>query len=778
MVKTYASTIIQYRYLILFATLLFVVLSGVGLKNIRFTTDYRVFFSEDNPQLRAFDEIQNTYTKNDNILFVISPKDGVVFQPSIMQLVRDMTKDAWQIAHSSRVDSVTNFQYTHAEEDDLIVEDLVKQPQSLTPTQYEKIKAIAIKEPLLINRLISEKADVTGVNVTILLPGKDIQKEVPESVAQARALAQKYRDAYPGVDIRLTGITMMNNAFSEASQNDIKSLIPIMFLVVIVTLGFLLRNVSGTIATLFIIFFSIIATIGLVGWANIPMTPPTASAPTIILTLAVADSVHILMNMLHAMRRGMSKHDAIIESLRINMQPVFLTSFTTAIGFLSMNFSDAPPFRDLGNIVAVGVMLAFIFSVTFLPALVSLLPIKVKTLREAPSHPMDAVADFVVRRRNVLFWGMLSVIILLVVFIPKNELNDEFVKYFDSTVSFRADTDYSNEHLTGIYIIQYSLSAGETGGVSNPAFLQKVDEFVEWYRKQPEVTHVNTVTDIMRRLNKNMHADDPSWYRLPDERELSAQYLLLYELSLPYGLDLNNQIDVDKSSTLVTVTVVNTSSNQLLDIEKRAQVWLKDNAPQTMQVAGASPSVMFANIGKRNIQSMLIGTSLALIVISMILIIALRSVKIGLISLIPNLVPAAMAFGLWGLLVGEVGLALSVVTGMTIGIVVDDTVHFLSKYLRARRERNMSSEDAVRYAFSTVGTALWVTSLVLIAGFFVLTFSTFKLNAGMGLLTAIAIGFALLADFLFLPPLLMKLEKKHEKDTARRAPSEPVTSTS
>jgi predicted RND superfamily exporter protein len=156
---------------------------------------------------------------------------------------------------------------------------------------------------------------------------------------------------------------------------------------------------------------------------------------------------------------------------------------------------------------------------------------------------------------------------------------------------------------------------------------------------------------------------------------------------------------------------------------------------------------------------MLTGTTIALILISGILVFALQSFKIGAISLIPNLAPAAMGFGLWGLLVGEVGLGLSVVAGMTLGIVVDDTVHFLSKYLRARREQQLNPEDAVRYAFSTVGTALLVTSVVLIAGFMVLSQSPFKLNADMGLLTAITIGFALLADFLFLPPLLMKVEK-------------------
>jgi predicted RND superfamily exporter protein len=447
-----------------------------------------------------------------------------------------------------------------------------------------------------------------------------------------------------------------------------------------------------------------------------------------------------------------------VESLRINLQPIFLTSLTTAIGFLSMNFSDAPPFRDLGNIVAMGVMAAFFISITLLPALMLILPVRVKPGATNHSRRMDNFADFVVERRNFLFFAVGFIVVALVIFIPRNELNDEFIEYFDKTVDFRNATDFSSENLTGIYTIDYSLSAGESGGISEPEFLDRVEAFANWYETQPEVLHVNTLTDIMKRLNKNMHADEPEWYRLPDQRNLAAQYLLLYEMSLPYGLDLNNQIDVGKSATRMTVTVKNISSNEMLALEGKAQEWLHENAPG-MRADGASPSVMFAHIGHRNIRSMLTGTSVALVLISLILVVALRSIKIGLISLVPNLAPAAMGFGLWGLLVGEVGLGLSVVTGMTLGIVVDDTVHFLSKYLRARREQQLAPADAVRYAFSTVGTALWVTSLVLIAGFMVLTQSPFKLNSDMGLVTAITIAFALIADFLFLPPLLMKVDK-------------------
>jgi len=356
--------------------------------------------------------------------------------------------------------------------------------------------------------------------------------------------------------------------------------------------------------------------------------------------------------------------------------------------------------------------------------------------------------------------GMTAIVVVLVSFLPKNELNDIFVHYFDETTEFRQDADYFTENLSGLYIMDYSLDSGVAGGVSNPAFLSDVEKFAQWYLQQPETMHVNSYTDIMKRLNKSLHGDDPSWYRQPDSRELAAQYLLLYELSLPYGLDLNNQINIDKSATRFTVSLRTMSSNDLIQLDERAKGWLKANTTTFTKSEGSGTSIMFAHIGKRNIISMLGGTTVALIFISFILIVAMKSFKIGFISLIPNLIPAAMGFGLWAILVGEVGLSLSIVVSMTLGIVVDDTVHFLSKYLRARRENGMSSQQAVRYAFTTVGTALLTTSVVLVAGFLVLATSNFELNSGMGKLTAIVIAFAIVADFFLLPPLLMYLDKK------------------
>ena len=760
MAKNYAEFIIRHKGLTVLLAIVAIGAMGFGAQFLTFTNDYRVFFGEDNPQLVAFEDLQDTYSKDDNVMFLLVPRSGEVFSNETLEAVAWVTDRAWQTPHSSRVESLTNYQHTSAVEDDLIVADLAFDPGNLSEGELARIRDIALNEPVLVNRLVSPSAHVTGINITIELPGVNPIVENPEVVSYVREMRDQFRQAFPDIEVKLTGIIMMNQAFPEASQYDMSTLFPIMLVAFVIVLYFWVKGLSATIATFAIIIFSIIGAMGLAGWFGIALTPPSFAAIMIIPTMAIADSVHVLMNYVLAMRRGETKREAMVDSIRINMQPVFLTSVTTAIGFLSMNFSDAPPFHDLGNIVAMGVIIAFVLSVTFLPAVMMILPDRQKVQETTSSRLMARFAEFVIAKRTRLLLIMGAGSLLLISFVPQNELNDDFVKYFSETIEFRRDADFASENLSGLYLIGYSLNSGQEGGVSEPEFLRNVEKFANWYRSQPEVIHVNVLTDTFRRLNRSMHGDDPSWYQLPEQRDLAAQYLLLYEMSLPYGLDLNNQINMDKSATRMTVMLRNMTTRSVLALEQRAQQWLRDHAPVSMHNQGASPTLMFSHIGERNIRSMLLGTTVALILISLILIFALRSLKIGLLSLIPNLIPAALAFGAWGIVVGQVGLALSVVTGMTLGIVVDDTVHFLSKYLRARREKGLNSQDAVRYAFNTVGLALVVTSLVLIAGFFVLTFSAFQLNSNMAFMTAVTIIFAIIADFLLLPPLLMALDGK------------------
>ncbi len=759
MIESYTRWIIRWRYLVVLVTIALTFAAASGGRFLGFSNDYRMFFGDDNPQLLAFEKMQATFNKNDNVLFVVTPKSGKVFTRETLAVIKDLTEEAWQTPYSIRVDSITNHQHTTAEDDDLIVDDLVVDPGSLSDRDLLRVQSIAINEPTLVHRLVSPDSRFAGVNVTVQLPGKALD-EVPKTIAFARELKQSMLEKYPEVEIRLVGMAVMNNAFPEASKDDVINLYPLALGFIVLTLFLLLRGLSATIATFIMIIMSILTAMGLAGWSGIMLSPPVMSAPIMILTMAVADAVHLLVTMRHELAIGMDKNKAIIESMRINFRPIFVTTLTTVLGFLSLNFSDAPPFHDLGNIASIGVAAAFIFTITFLPAIVSILPATGKK-EVAGKQMMTKVGEFVIAKQKPLLYGNAIIIVFLATMVPLNELNDQFVNYFDETIEFRRDSDYAAKNLTGVYYIDYALATEESGGISDPEYLSNVAKFSQYLRSQPEVIHVQTISDTFKRLNKNMHGDDPAWQRLPEERNLAAQYLLLYEMSLPYGLDLNNQIDVDKSATKISVTLKTLSSNEVIAFDDAVIQWLHENMPSIKPYNG-SPTIMFAHLGKRNINSMLTGTSIALVLISAVLIFFLGSLKYGFISLLPNLTPALAAFGLWGMTVAEVGIGLSIVTGMTLGIVVDDTVHFLSKYLRARREKGLNAEDAVRYAFNNVGLALLVTSLVLVAGFMILAQSHFYLNSSMGLLTSVVIMLALIIDLTLLPALLMKFSSSNK----------------
>ncbi len=757
----FARLIIRRRWSVLILSIFLAVAAGYGGQYVGFDGDYHVFFSKDNPQLQAYDALQAKYTKDDNVLIVIEPENGEVFTRETLAAIEELTTASWQTPYSTRVDAVTNFQHTRAENDDLYVEDLVEEAISKTDSSLAAIKKIATNEPLLVNRLVSKKGDITAVNITVKLPGED-PTEPNEVIAYVRKITEEFEANHPGHKTYLSGLIMLSGAFFEASQQDFSTLMPLMFLVIILAIYLATRSISGTFSTLIVIILSIMTAMGLTGWLGIKLTPPSASAPIIIMTLAIADSIHVLITMLQYMRNGSSKHQAIEESLRLNFMPVFITSLTTVIGFLTMNFSDVPPFWDLGNITSMGMTAAFAFSITTLPALMAILPVRVNVKAGASatskteSYPfLERIAGIVTARPKTVLWISTFAIIGLSLLAIRNDLNDEFVEYFDDRVTFRTDTDFISERLTGIYNVEFSLGAGESGGVNNPEYLQYLAAFENWLYEQPEVIHVNSYREVARRVNKSMHGDSLSYYKLPDNREEAAQYLLLYELSLPYGLDLNNQINVDKSETRLTATIENISSSEMIAFTERAEQWLSDHTPDYMFTHGTSSTLMFSHLSKRQINSMITGSIFALLLISLILMLSLRSIKYGIISLIPNVTPIAVGFGVWALVSGTINVGIAIVFGMTLGIIVDDTVHFMSKYLRARREQQKSPTDAVKYAFGTVGKALVVTTLVLISGFTILSQSSFGMNSGMAKITAIIIILALVIDFLLLPALLI-----------------------
>lgn len=752
------NSVIRHPWITILLVLVLGIGAAIGGKNLYFRGDYKVFFEKEFPQLVAFEEMQRLFNKNDNVSIIVVPKDGSVFTPAMMAQIKELTDEAWQTPYSSRVDSITNYQHTWAEEDDLIVEDLILELDIIDQPLIQRAQAVSTSEPHLVNRLVSADGRVAVVNITVQLPDKENNtQEVVEITEFAKQLTDRFAEQYQTADFYHTGVILMNYSFATEGQKDMSTLIPLMFLAIILMLAILLRSVLAMLATLTVIILTIVATMGLGGWLGYFLSTGTINVPIVVMTLAVADCVHIVASTQFAMRQGKSQQEAVAFAMELNLMPVFITSATTAIGFITLMFSESPVLADFGELCAIGVMLAFVFSVTIMPALLRVLPMRVTV---APEHQggMERFSDWVVTHHKVLLPVTGIIMLGFAALIPQNQINDEATKYFDTSTEFRQSVDKQEELISGMSLINWALYSDESNGISNPEFLQVVEDFSQWLRQQPEVDHVATISDTIKRLNKSMNADDESYYQLPGERELTAQYLLMYEMSLPYGLDLNNQLNIDKSSTQVVSTLKNLGSKEYVALEQRALEWFEQRAPQ-YRLAGSSPTLMFSHIGETNMDSMLISMVVAMFLISGLLVVALKSLRLGVISLIPNIMPAAVGFGIWALISGEINLGLSIVVSMTLGIIVDDTVHFLSKYQRARVE-GMHTEAAVRYAFSSVGRALVITTLVLCVGFSLLTLSAFRMNADMGLATALIIFIALLVDFLFLPAFLLVADKR------------------
>ena len=745
------------------------IIAIAGMHKLNLVSDYKIFFDEGNVELQTFNSFQARYGSSDNVFIFIKPDKGNIYTPQTMALIYDLTEMSWQTPFSSRVNSITNFQHTRSVGDDIFVGEFLLLKEDISPTKIDYIKKNASLEIDLVNNLITASGEETGINISLQFPGLNKKEEVSAVAKHIREIVSIIQKQYPNHKVYTSGIVMMNNAFFEIAKADFTTLIPLMVLVILFAVGAILRSLGGIAAVSAVVLVSILVSLGLAGWLGIKLSPPSISAPIILLTIVVASAIHIVSYIQRSVADKTSVEEALALSFSKNCIPVTLTHATTMIGFLTMNFSESPPFRDLGNIVALGVLVSWILSFTLLPFLIRRIPISgKKSMSVGIFNSMDVISNFVMTYKKLITYTFLPFCLVISVFSLSNSLNDDLVEYFDESVEFRKQTEIINEKFSGIYSIEYSIETNEDNGIFEPKVLSFSDEFAKWMRLQTEVMAATTISDTLKTINKNMHSGLASEYKLPESRELAAQYFLLYEMSLPFGMDMTDRVVSSKSAMRMIVRLNNMDSKKILLMESRVADWLSKNKPNNIDITYSSPAVIFAHIGEKNIRSLLVGSISALILICLILAILFRSFRIGLISILPNFLPICFAYGVWALLVGEISLGLASVSAMTIGIVVDDTVHFLYGYIRHLKE-GKHPEEACRNTMREVGSAMVISSIILVLGFLILATSHFEKNALMGLLTGLTIAVALVCDLILLPILLMTfVQSKHVMDTKDR----------
>ena len=470
------AALVRHALPIAVVNILLLLVVGFGASNLVINSGIRVLFSPDDPNLLAEITVEKTYGKEDNILLVIDAGEGDIFTRQHLAMVENITAQAWQIPHSRRVDSVTNFLYTTVDGDDISIGPLVEDVATRSAQDLGRVRRIALSEQALLGRLIAANGKVTAVHVSLNLNSEGDAAALADAVHAARKIRDEAEAANPDIEIHLAGLALTEQTLAEVTAADGVGLMPIVFTMVLVALALLLRSMLAALCTVITILLSVMVGMGFAGWAGMGLNSVNVSAPTIIMTLAVADCIHLLSTYLGHLRAGVSKREAVTLSYQETLYPVILTTVTTAIGFASMMFSESPPFRELGAISTVGVLGALWVSMAILPALMLLLPFKGDG-RKGFELPLRALAEWVIRHPTPIVWVSLILIAGTVSFIPRLELNDDPAGYFSKAIPLTRAIEVVEDKLSGTQNVHYSLNAGEPGGGVGAAVFTRGQRF-------------------------------------------------------------------------------------------------------------------------------------------------------------------------------------------------------------------------------------------------------------------------------------------------------------
>lgn len=742
-----------------------------GLGRIHPDFTHRGFFWSDDPLLIAFDEFERRFGNDDQVVVALHSPSGI-FDLESMQILTELTERMWKVPEVIRVDSLSNYNWVHADGDELIVEPFIPDDEELTTELLAERKRIALAHEVMPSYLISRDAKTAMIFGTIK-PGIDAPPDAPKIIGAVRALQSELSRG--DHVIHISGGPAVTLGFAEASQNDFSLLVPMLLLCVILLLANTFRSLVGVVLSLFVIFTSVIASVSIGGWLGVEITNVTAVLPQIIIAIGVANAVHLMVTFLRRMARGMSRADAAHYSLLKNFMPTLVTSITTAVGFLSFASANLKPISGLGTLAGIGTLLAWFFSYSVLGALLFILPIKRKEL--PPERKADAerraarYTGRLIRARVPLIAGFALVCLVSVGLASQNTVNSDPFKYFREGFPLRVANEFIEANVGGARGVDIVIDAGREEGVKDPAFLARVEEFQRWLDGRPNVTRTVSIIDILKQTNRSLHGDDPAAYRLPAEQEVVAQELFLYQMSLPQGMNLNDRITVKNDALRITVLwTIGTSAESVRVIE---EIEAKGKAMGlTASVTGKNR--LWQSINGYVVETFIVSLSAAVFLISLILVVFFRSLKLGLLAMIPNAVPLLIGAGILWLIGNPLDIGTVLVMSICLGIAVDDTIHILANYGRLRRE-GKSPRVAIEDIMAHTSPALIATSSILVIAFGTFAFGTFTPNIYLGIMTAIILTVALLTDLTLLPALL--LLGAEESSEAPSAPAPEVEAT-
>jgi hydrophobe/amphiphile efflux-3 (HAE3) family protein len=763
--EKYINFIQKFRWVIAIIIPLFVLLLASNLKNLSFEGSYRIWFGEDSKILNNYDDFRNIFGNDDGIVITFKDESGIFHEKALSSIQR-LTDKLWETKYVTRVDSITSYQHVHADieyPDEIIVEDFIQNIDSESQKYFDDRKNIALKDPQIVNSLISKDGTTTMIVARLIAKAGENEDISFELMGYINDIIKDEVEK-TGYKYWVSGGAAITTSFVTIAQDDGGFFTPLAIVSVMVLLFLLFRRVGGMLIPMAVVVFTMLIVLSIQVMLGYKLNNFTANIPVFIIAIGIADAVHVYIIWLAYRKEGMENKLSVQKTLEKNFLPIFLTSLTTSVGFASLTISEIVPVATLGIATASGAILAFFLSVVLMPALLLLLN---KDIQKSDKTELDKktideryqnYANFLVHndKKILFFTTILFGFFALGLFHVKVDSNT--IRYFDKEVEIRKATEFISENLTGSMSYEIVVDSKAKDGIKDPEFLRYVDRFYsEFYEKYPDVRHIISLLDTVKQFHKVMNADEQKFYTVPDSKELVAQYLLLYSLSLPQGMEINDKMDIEERLLRVSAKINLVDTSKDLEMIEWVEKWW-ESTPYSAKVNGQT--AMFAYMQSDVTDTLIYSISIAMTLVSVMMLIIFRNIRMLFIFILPNILPIILVVGVMGWLGITIDMGVAVSGAIVLGVAVDDSIHFFVKYFDARK-KGFSLKESFAYVFKYAGTAILFTTIILSLSFLLFMGSEFAPNYNFGIVTASALVIAFIADLLLLPALLSVMEKRN-----------------
>lgn len=773
-----AEAVYRLKYPVLIAMLLLT--AGLASQIPRITIDTRDegFFYDDDPALIAYNKFRDQFGQDDTFIIALQPKNGLdqEFLGTLFTLHHELKT---HVPYIDEIKSLVNGRILRGADQTLKVEELMDQAPR-TAEEVDRIVQLIAHYPLYEDLLISKDRSLVSILIraqAVKQQGSDLQagfgpdaspppnnkekylsnEESIEITTAIEAVLKRYRDK--GLVIHFSGTPAIIATLQNSITHDMSVMIPLSFALIVFFLIILFRRVSGLVYPLIVVTFSLLATLGTMAVLGIPITLVSQMIPSFLLVVGIADSIHILTIFYRRYRDTGDKRRAIIEAIRFAGLPVLMTSVTTACGVLSFAWADLQSVGQLGIITPIGVMLALAYTVLLLPALIAVFPVKrPRPLPENTTPLTDRIFTAIARVTTHRAGLVLSISAVMVACALAGAMSVRFshnaLNWFPEDAEVRVATRLLDSVNGGSVMLEALIDTGRDGGLQEPETLKR---FAAATAELPNISIHDikaakawSLADVLKETNRALHEDQDAAYRVPDNRELIAQELLLFEGS--GSDDLEDFTDINYRIGRISLLAPFADAILYKEYVEGVQAYLRNLFPDaTITLTGKIP--LFVQMIKNVITSLAKSYVFALVVITLLMILLVGRVRIGLLSMAANVAPVIGVLGLMGVRHIPLDLSTILIGSLVLGLVVDDTIHFLHHFRRAFEECD-NVEEAVRATLFSTGRAMAITSCILAGGFFIYTAAYLESNVRFGLLSGCAVVFALAADFFMVPALL------------------------